>query len=157
MQGDAAIIELLNDCLTAELTAVNQYVVHARMQENWGYERLAKHGRDESIEEMRHAEDLIDRILFLDGVPNMQRLFPVKVGETVKEQFAAEYVTEVDAINRYNGGISLCHEKGDAVSRALLERLVAAETVHADWLEAQLELITQTGPENYLAQQIRPE
>ena len=155
MQGDAAIIELLNECLTAELTAVNQYFVHAKMQESWGYARLAKRGRDESIEEMRHAEDLIDRILFLEGVPNMQRLFPVKVGQTVKEQFGAEHETEVDAITRYNRGIQLCHDTGDAVSRALLERLVADETEHADWLEAQLDLIAQVGLENYLAQQIR--
>jgi bacterioferritin len=157
VQGDPAVIELLNECLTAELTAVNQYFVHAKMQENWGYERLAKRGRDESIEEMRHAEDLIDRILFLDGVPNMQRLFPVKVGQTVSEQFDAEHETEVDAITRYNGGIQLCHEKGDAVSRELLERLVVDETEHADWLEAQVDLIAQVGVENYLAQQIRPE
>ena len=155
MQGDAAIIELLNECLTAELTAVNQYFVHAKMQENWGYERLAKRGRDESIEEMRHAEELIDRILFLEGVPNMQRLFPVKVGETVPEQFDAEHETEVDAITRYNEGIRLCHDKGDAVSRDILERLVADETEHADWLEAQRDLIAQVGVENYLAQQIR--
>jgi bacterioferritin len=155
VQGDAAIIELLNECLTAELTAVNQYFVHAKMQEDWGYERLAKRGRDEAIEEMRHAEDLIDRILFLEGVPNMQRLFPVKVGQTVKEQFGAEHETEVEAITRYNRGIQLCHDNGDAVSRALLERLVADETMHADWLEAQLDLIDQVGQENYLAQQIR--
>jgi bacterioferritin len=125
------------------------------MQENWGFARLAKRGHDEAIEEMRHAEDLIDRILSLEGVPNMQRLFPVKVGQTVKEQFTAEYETETDAITRYNRGIQLCHDTGDAVSRALLERLVADETEHADWLEAQLDLIANVGHENYLAQQIR--
>jgi bacterioferritin len=155
VQGDAAIIELLNEALTAELTAVNQYFVHAKMLENWGYERLAQRGRDESIEEMKHAEELIARILFLEGVPNMQRLFAVRVGETVKEQFEAELETEVDAITRYNNGIALCHDKGDAVSRELLERLVADETTHCDWLEAQLSLIEQVGLENYLAQQIR--
>ncbi|MGH9247249.1 MAG: bacterioferritin [Acidimicrobiales bacterium] len=155
MQGDAQVIELLNECLTAELTAVNQYFVHAKMQENWGYERLAQRGRDESIEEMKHAEQLIYRILIIEGVPNMQRLFPVRVGETVKEQIEAELETEVDAITRYNDGVKLCHEKGDAVSRELLERLVADETEHADWLEAQLVLIDQVGIENYLAQQIR--
>jgi bacterioferritin len=154
VQGDAAIIELLNECLTAELTAVNQYFIHAKMQANWGYERLAKRGRDEAVEEMRHAEDLIDRILFLDGVPNMQRLFPIKVGQSVREQFTAEYETEVEAITRYNQGIQLCHDSGDAVSRALLERLAADETHHADWLEAQIDLINQVGLENYLAQQI---
>lgn len=156
MQGDAAIVEMLNECLTAELTAVNQYFVHAKMQENWGYLRLAKRGRDESIEEMKHAEQLIDRILFLEGVPNLQRLFTVKVGEVVKEQFEAELETEVEAITRYNAGIQLCHDKGDAVSRDLLERLVADETAHCDWLEAQLDLIKQVGLENYLAQQIHP-
>jgi bacterioferritin len=155
VQGDAEVVEMLNECLTAELTAVNQYFVHAKMQENWGYERLAKRGRDEAIEEMKHAEDLIDRILFLEGVPNMQRLFTVRVGELVKEQFEAELATEVEAINRYNDGIRLCHDKGDAVSRELLERLVADEDEHCDWLEAQLDLIEQVGIENYLAQQIR--
>jgi bacterioferritin len=154
VQGDAEIIEMLNDCLTAELTAVNQYFVHAKMQENWGYERLAKRGRDESLEEMKHAEDLIDRILFLEGVPNMQRLYPVRVGETVKEQIEAELKTEFEAIERYNTGIKLCHDKADAVSRDLLERLVYDETQHCDWLEAQLDLIAQAGLENYLAQQI---
>jgi bacterioferritin len=155
VQGDAEVVEMLNECLTAELTAVNQYFVHAKMQENWGYERLAKRGRDEAIEEMKHAEDLIDRILFLEGVPNMQRLFTVAVGEVVKEQFEAELATEVEAITRYNEGIRLCHDKGDAVSRELLERLVADETEHCDWLESQLDLIEQVGIENYLAQQIR--
>jgi bacterioferritin len=155
VQGDAEVVEMLNECLTAELTAVNQYFVHAKMQENWGYERLAKRGRDEAIEEMKHAEDLIDRILFLEGVPNMQRLFTVAVGEVVKEQFEAELATEVEAITRYNEGVRLCHDKSDAVSRELLERLVADETKHCDWLEAQLDLIEQVGIENYLAQQIR--
>jgi bacterioferritin len=155
VQGDPAIIEMLNEALTAELTAVNQYFVHAKMQENWGYDRLAQRGRAESIEEMKHAEDLISRILFLEGVPNMQRLFTVRVGEDVKEQFEAELQTEVEAIGRYNAGIALCHDKGDAVSRELLERMVADETEHCDWLEAQLGLIDQVGLQNYLAQQIR--
>jgi bacterioferritin len=155
VQGDAEIIEMLNECLTAELTAVNQYFAHAKMQENWGYERLAKRGRDEAIEEMRHAEELIDRVLFLEGIPNMQRLYPVRVGESVMEQIRAELTTEHEAIERYNAGIRLCHDKADAVSRELLERLVADETEHCDWLEAQLDLIDQAGLENYLAQQIR--
>ena len=154
MQSMPAIIELLNDVLTAELTAVNQYFVHAKMQDNWGYKRLAAHGRDESFEEMKHAEELIERILYLEGVPNMQRLGAVRVGETVPEQISAELDTEKDAIARLNAGIVTCKETGDNGTRLLLEKILDNEEEHADWLETQLELINQIGAEHYLSQQL---
>ena len=108
MQGDPAIISMLNDVLTAELTAINQYFIHAKMCSNWGYERLAEHSREESIEEMKHADEIIERILFFDGVPNMQRLNPVRVGETVPEQFQLDLELEYEAVKRCNAGIAAC-------------------------------------------------
>jgi bacterioferritin len=154
VQSTAPIIELLNDVLTAELTAVNQYFVHAKMQDNWGYQRLASHGRDESFEEMKHAELLIERILYLEGVPNMQRLGAVRVGETVPEQIAAELETEKEAIARLNAGIVTAKEADDNGTRLLLEQILDNEEEHADWLETQLELINQIGTEHYLSQQL---
>ena len=154
MQGDPQIIELLNEVLTAELTAVNQYFIHAKLCDNWGYERLAHHGRDESIDEMRHAEALIERILFLEGIPNMQRLFPVKVGETVPEQFSLDLAVEHEAVRRLNAGIAACVGAGDNATRHLLETILVSEEEHADWLETQLETIRQIGAEHYLAQQL---
>ena len=112
MRSDDDVLELLNEVLTAELTAINQYFVHAKMCENWGYHRLVEHGRDESIDEMKHAERLIERILYFDGVPNMQRLFPVRVGETVPEQFAVDLALEYAAVERLNRGIALAVERG---------------------------------------------
>jgi bacterioferritin len=154
MQGDPEIIELLNEVLTAELTAINQYFVHAKMCENWGYLRLAKKVQDESIDEMKDAEELIERILYLDGVPNLQRLGTVTVGETVAEQFALDLVVEKAAVERYNRGIALAVAKGDNGTRELLEERLKGEESHADWLETQLSLIDQVGLENYLSQQI---
>jgi bacterioferritin len=154
VQGDPQVLELLNDVLTSELTAVNQYFIHAKMCENWGYDRLAEHIRHESIDEMKHAEILIDRILFLEGVPNMQRLFPVRVGETVHEQFEVDLAVEHQAVARLNAGIAACVTVGDNASRALLERILVAEEDHADWLETQLEAMRQVGEQNYLAQQL---
>ena len=122
MQGDAEIIELLNDVLTAELTAINQYFIHAKMCANWGYHRLAEHGRDESIDEMKHADVVIERILYFDGVPNMQRLFPVRVGETVPEQLQLDLELEYAAVERLNNGIAACVAKGDNGTRELLAR-----------------------------------
>ena len=153
MQSSPEIIELLNDVLTAELTAINQYFVHAKMQDNWGYKRLAEKGREESFGEMKHAEELIERILYLEGVPNMQRLFSVKVGETVAEQLAAELDTEKEAITRLAAGIEQCR-KTDEGSRLLLEKILAEEEEHADWLETQLELIRQLGEGLYLNTQV---
>lgn len=154
MRGDAEIIETLNDVLTAELTAINQYFVHAKMCANWGYDKLAEHIRDESIDEMKHAERLIDRILYFDGVPNLQRLFPLVVGETVDEQFASDLQVEYAAVERLNRGIALTVAKGDNGTRELLAEILVAEEEHIDWLETQQETIRQIGLENYLAQQL---
>jgi len=154
MQGDPEIIELLNEVLTAELTAINQYFIHAKMRDNWGFPRLAAVARKESIEEMEDAEKLIDRILYLDGVPNLQRYNPVLVGETVPEQLALELRTETEAIERYNRGVALAVAKGDNGTRELLEHRLVDEEAHADWLESQLNVIETIGVENYLAQQL---
>jgi bacterioferritin len=157
VQGDDEIIEFLNEVLTAELTAINQYFIHAKMRENWGFSRLAAVARKESIEEMEDADKLIERILYLEGVPNLQRYDPVLVGETVPEQLAAELGTERAAIERYNRGIALATAKGDNGTRELLEGRLVDEEAHADWLETQLSLIETIGVENYLAQQLHGE
>jgi bacterioferritin len=148
------VVTVLNDVLTAELTAINQYFLHAKMCQNWGYSRLAAYVRAESIDEMKHAETLIDRILYLGGVPNVQRLGKVTIGETVREQFELDLAFEYTAIKRLNKGIILCREEEDAASRALLEAILLSEDEHIDWLEAQLDLIEQVGEQAYLAQQI---
>ena len=153
MQSTPEIIELLNDVLTAELTAINQYFIHAKMQDNWGYRRLAAKGRAESFGEMKHAEELIERILYLEGVPNMQRLFGVQVGETVPEQLQAELDTEKAAIDRLAAGIEQCR-RSDEGSRLLLERILSDEEQHADWLETQLGLIASLGEGLYLNTQV---
>ncbi|MGH9034905.1 MAG: bacterioferritin [Acidimicrobiia bacterium] len=153
MQSSPEIIELLNDVLTAELTAVNQYFIHSKMCDNWGYKRLAEHGREESFGEMKHAEQLIERILYLEGVPNMQRLATVRVGETVTEQITLELETEKDAITRLAAGIEQCR-RSDEGTRLLLESILSAEEEHADWLETQLELIRQLGEGLYLNTQV---
>lgn len=154
MQGDAHVIELLNEVLTAELTAVNQYFIHAMMCRNWRYQRLAKHSRDESVEEMKHAQELIERILYLDGKPNMQRYLKINVGATVPDQHQFDLQLEQDAVARLNRGIEVCREKGDNGSRFLLEKILHEEEEHIDWLEAQLQQIEDVGIQNYLAEQI---
>lgn len=151
MQGNAAVIELLNEGLTAELTAINQYFVHAKMCANWGYSGLAAKFHTESIDEMKDAERLIDRILYLDGVPNMQRLFPVRVGETPIEQLRLALETEQGAIERYNRGVALCTNEGDNGTAELFRQILVAEESHADWLEAQLHLVDELGEQLYLA------
>lgn len=155
MKGNAKLIEALNDVLTSELTSINQYFIHAKMCANWGYRRLAEKNRQESIGEMKHADELVERILFLDGVPNMQRLNKVKVGETVPEQLRLDLGVEVEAVGRLNKAIALAVEVGDNTSRDLLEDILESEESHVDWLEAQLNLIEQVGAQNYLSQQIR--
>src|SRR5262249_28938985 len=155
MRGHDKIIELLNEVLTAELTAINQYFVHARMCENWGYERLWKKVRAESIGEMRHADSLIERILYLEGIPNLQRVGKVNVGQTVSEQLKLDLDVEKTAVKALNNAIELCRSLSDNGSRELLERMLLSEEEHANWLEAQLTLIAQVGEANYLAQQIR--
>ena len=157
MQRDAAITELLNEVLTAELTSVNQYFVDYRMLDNWGYEPLAKHYREESIDEMKDADELIERILYLDGIPNLQRLGTVRVGETPVEKFQLALQLETEAIARLNSGIATCVELGDNGSRELVEKILVGEEEHADWLETQLELIRQIGENHYLSQQLHPD
>jgi len=144
----------LNAVLTAELTAVNQYFIHFRMCENWGYQRLAKNKREESIDEMKDADHVIARILYLDGVPNMQRLNPVRVGEDPIEQHRLDLELETEAIQRLNDAIELARSKGDNGSRELLEDILEGEEHSADWLEAQLHLVKEIGKERYLAEQI---
>lgn len=154
MQGDAKIIEALNDVLTAELTAINQYFIHHKMCENWGYARLSQKKREESIGEMKDADRLIERILYFDGVPNMQRLYPVRVGEDPIEQHRLDLAVETEAIKRLNDAIALCREKGDNGTRHLLEEILQGEEEGADWLESQLHLVAEVGKEQYLAEQI---
>ncbi len=154
MQGDAAIIDALNDILTGELTAINQYFVHYKMCENWGYQKLADKKREEAIEEMKHADDVIERILFLDGVPNMQRLSPVRVGENPIEQHELDLALELEAVGRLNASIALARDKSDNGTRELLENILTNEEESVDWLEAQLHIVGEIGKEPYLAEQI---
>jgi bacterioferritin len=152
--ADPEILRLLNDLLTNELTAINQYFVHAKMCANWGYERLAKKKRDESIDEMKHADAVIERILFLEGTPNMQRLAHVRVGEDPIEQHRLDLAMELEAVERYNRAIALCAAKNDAGTRELLEHILRSEESGVDWLESQLHLVDELGKERYLAEQI---
>lgn len=155
MQGRPDIIELLNDVLTAELTAVNQYFGHAKMQDNWGYKHLAEHTKSESISEMRHADEVIERILYLEGMPNLQRLGSVRLGETVAEQLRLDRDMEVEAIDRFNRGIASAAAVGDNGTRELLEKMLVSEEEHLDWLETQLNLVDELGAQLYLSQHIR--
>jgi bacterioferritin len=154
MKGNSDIIEALNEVLTAELTAINQYFIHHKMCEDWGYKKLSAKKREESIEEMQHADQVIERILFLDGIPNMQRLSPVKVGENAIEQHKLDLALELDAVERLNVAVSLAREKGDNGSRDLLETILKDEEESVDWHEAQLFMIEEIGRERYLAEQI---
>jgi bacterioferritin len=154
MRGEPEIIELLNEVLTSELTAINQYFVHYRMLENFGYPRLAKKKREESIEEMHHADEVIERILFLEGIPNMQRLSPVRVGEEPVEMHKLDLALEQEAQARLNRGIALAVAKGDNGTRALLEKILKSEEESIDWLETQLSLVESIGRERYLAENI---
>jgi bacterioferritin len=155
MQGNPQIVELLNEVLTAELTAINQYFLHAKIMEDWGYLRLAEHTRHESIDEMKHAEIVTDRVLFLDGLPNYQRYFPLRIGETVPEMFEADRDLEYAAVERLNRAIAKAVEVGDNGSRELFEQILVSEEEHIDWLETQLTTIEQIGVENYLAEQLK--
>lgn len=155
MRGDERVLEILNDVLTAELTAVNQYFVDARCATTGATSGWRRSFREESIDEMKDADSLIERILYLEGVPNMQRLGTVRVGESVPEKLKLALDVESEAIVRLNAGIAACVEVGDNGSRELLEGILTAEEEHADWLESQLELIRQVGEAHYLSQQIR--
>jgi bacterioferritin len=154
MQGDSRVIELLNEQLTSELTAINQYFLHARMQANWGYPKLAAHTRAESIDEMRHAEILTDRILFLEGLPNYQRLLPLRIGQTVREQLHADLQVELDVVNRLRPAIEYTRGVGDITSARIFEDILADEEHHIDYLETELALFDKLGEPLYLAQLI---
>jgi len=154
VQGDPEIIELLNEVLTAELTAINQYFLDAKMLDNWGIERLAHHFREASIDEMKDAERITDRILYLDGMPNYSRLGAVRTGETAIEKLQLALDLEREAIERYNRGVDVARSKGDNGTRQLLAELLVDEEEHADWLESQLDALAAVGEANYLAQQL---
>ena len=154
MKGNAKLIEALNEILTGELTSINQYFIHAKMCENWGFDRLAKKKREESIEEMHDADRLIERILYLGGTPNMQRLSPVRVGENAIEQHKLDLALELEAVQRYNRGVALAREKGDNGTKELLEHHLKTEESSVDWLESQLYLVEQLGAPAYLAEQM---
>ncbi len=151
MKSSAEIIEVLNDVLTAELTAINQYFIHHKMCENWGYKRLSDKKYEESIEEMKHADQVIARILYFDGVPNMQRMNPVRVGEDPIEQHELDLALELEAVKRLNDGVSLAREQVDNGTRDLLAQLLKEEEESVDWHETQLSLVQQIGREAYLA------
>lgn len=154
VKAGAAVIDTLNEILTGELTAVNQYFLHAKMLKNWGFERLGKKVRDESIDEMKHADQLIERILYLEGLPNVQRLGRIRIGETVPEMFESDVGLEREAIPRLNEAISLCVAERDNGTRALLEAILVSEEEHLDWLETQITLIASLGVQLYLSEQM---
>jgi bacterioferritin len=155
MKGDPKVIAFLNQVLKAELTAINQYFLHSEMCENWGYKRLAKLSKKESIEEMMHAEKLMERILYLDGTPNMTDYFKINIGATVEAQLKNDLQLEYDAVKRLNDGIKLCTAANDGGSRDLAEKILGDEEHHIDWLEGQLHAISEMGIANYLAQQLK--
>jgi bacterioferritin len=158
MKGNAKLIESLNEILTMELSGINQYFIHSKLCDSWGYERLAAKVREESISEMKHAEQVIDRILHLEGLPNLQKIEKIKIGEKVSDQLKADLDLEIGAISRFNKAIALAVEVGDNGSREMLETMLVSEEEHLQWLESQLELIKQVGEANYLTQQIhKPE
>jgi bacterioferritin len=152
MQGDPDVLRLLNEQLTSELTAINQYFLHSKMQEYWGFTEVAAHTRAEAFDEMNHAEALTNRILLLDGLPNYQRLFSLRVGQTLREQFESDLAIELEVAARLKPGIIMCREKQDSTSAILLEGIMADEETHMDYLETQLELMEKLGEELYLAQ-----
>ena len=154
MKGDPKVLDFLQQVLKAELTAINQYFLHAEMMENWGYGWLAKYTRKESIEEMQHAEKVLERMLYLDGSPNMSELFPLRIGQNVREQMQNDLALECEAVPRLNRAVNAAVEAGDNGSRDLFESILKDEEHHIDWLEAQLHMIQEMGYENYLAQHI---
>ena len=154
MNGNPDILKTLQEVLSAELTAINQYFIHARMLRNWRYMKLADHTEKESIGEMKHAQEAMDRILYFDSIPNMQKYMKINVGKTVPEQFDFDLKVEYDAVARLNKGIELARERGDNGTRALLEKMLKDEEEHIDWLEAQIGIVEKIGVENYLAQQM---
>jgi bacterioferritin len=154
MKGDIRVIEYLNKALENELTAINQYFLHARMYKNWGFHKLNEKEYHESIDEMKHADALVDRILFLEGLPNLQRLDKLNIGETVKEQLECDLALENKAVPRLRKAIELCWESSDHGTRDLLEKILVSEEEHTDWIETQLSVIKDIGLQNYLSQQL---
>ena len=154
MKGKPEIIDLLNEVLTAELTAINQYFIHAKMLRHWGLTKLGDHVFKESIDEMKHADELIERILYLDGIPNLQRYNKINVGENPREQLELDLAMEYDAVARFNKGVALCRDLGDNGSREMLEKMLVSEEHHVDWLETQLGLMDRLGEVAYLAEQM---
>ncbi|MEM9691943.1 MAG: bacterioferritin [Myxococcota bacterium] len=157
MKGKPEIVALLNEVLGGELVAINQYFMHAKMCEHWGYERIGAIVRHESIDEMKHAETLMDHILYLEGIPNLQKLGKLNIGETVKEQLLSDLELEKVAIARLNKGVALCREHGDGTSEQILRTILVDEEKHADWIETQLDLMDSIGEKLYLAQQMHKE
>lgn len=155
MKGNDEVLRLLNELLTNELTAINQYFIHAKMCKNWGYDRLAKKIHAESIDEMKHADAVIERILFLEGIPNLQRYHKLQVGETVKEQMESDLAFEYRAIKFLNEGIEAARKAGDNGTEDLMTKILVSEEEHTDWLETQIELVKQIGEQNYLSQQVK--
>jgi bacterioferritin len=155
VKTDPKIIDLLNEVLTGELTAINQYFLHSRMCKNWGYHRLAEKIYKESIDEMRHADWLVERILFLEGLPNLQRLGTLSVGQTVVEVLKNDHGLEMAAVPLLNRGIKLGRDVGDNGTEDLLTKMLVSEEAHVDWLETQLVLVRQVGEAHYMAQQIK--
>jgi len=155
MKSAKEIIDVLNEVLSGELVAINQYFLHAKMCQNWGFLALAARTRAESIDEMKHSEALIDRILFLEGLPNLQRLDTLHIGQTVPEQMKSDLALEYAAVERLTGGIALCRSRGDITSEMLLTGILAGEERHIDWLETQIRLIEQLGEAMYLSQQLQ--
>ena len=154
MKGSKAVIEALNDVLGGELVGINQYFLHSKMCKNWGFERLAEHSYKEAIGEMKHASEITERILFLEGVPNLQKLGTLVIGETVPEQLKNDLALEYDAVQKLNKAIALCVAESDNTSRDMLEDILESEEEHVDWLETQLDLIKKLGEPQYLAEQM---
>lgn len=154
MKGDTKVIGFLNKCLTNELTAINQYFLHSRMYRNWGYKELAEHEYEESIDEMKHADRLIERILFLEGLPNLQKLDKLQIGESPREAIACDLKLELAAVPDLKTGIAHCEEVADYATRELFVDILGSEEDHIDWLETQLELIKKLGEPKYLQTKI---
>lgn len=154
MKGDTKVIKILNDVLTAELTAINQYFLHARMCNSWGYSRIGGKIYKESIDEMKHSQTLIDRILFLEGLPNVQKMLSMNIGQNVKEILESDLALEHQALPRLRKGIEECYKASDHASREILEHILRDEEAHTDWIETQLHVIKDLGLPNYLAQQL---
>lgn len=154
MKGNPKVIASLNEALKEELTAINQYFLHAEMCENWHYDKLGSYIKKQSIDEMKHAEMLIERILFLDGIPSMTELMQLTIGKNVREQIESDLKLEIGAVAQYNAAIQLARDEGDNASRELFERLLKDEEAHVDWLEAQVHQIHEIGYERYLSQQV---